>query len=110
MGVFIEIVDCRGYTVVCTEEIWYDKILGSRPWMEGWENLVKEAIQTPFHICEDAKHKDRNAYYLLHVTKKDRYIKVIVKFNAKHEGFIISAYPTDSGKQKEKVIWMPSSD
>lgn len=110
MGNIIDAKDKRGYRVICTDEIWYGKILVSRPWMDGWENLVLEAIQNPSFICKDATHEDREAYYMFHITKLDRYIKVVVKFNSKKKGFIISAYPTDSGKQKEEIIWMPSKD
>ena len=107
MSNVIEVEDCRGYRVICTEEIWYGKILVSRPWMAGWIELVRETIQNPSFICEDANHKERHVYYMLHVTKSNRYIKVVAKFNSKNEGFIISAFPADSGKKKENIIWMP---
>lgn len=104
----IEVHDCRGYKVICTEEIWYGKILVSRPWMNGWENIVSEAIKAPSFICGDKDHQDRHAYYMLRIDKKNRYVKVIVKFDARNEGFVISAYPTDSGKSGEFLIWTPS--
>lgn len=108
MANIIEVKDCRGYRVYCTEEIWYDKILISRPWMEGWEDLIIEVLQTPSYICQDPKRTNRNIYYLIHRTKKDRYIRVVARFSNEKVGFLISAYPADSGKEGEKVIWMAS--
>jgi hypothetical protein len=73
--------------------------------MDGWENLVSKAIQTPSFICEDNTHKDRHAYYMMHITRFNSYIKVVASFNSKNRGFVISAFPADSGKIKEMVIW-----
>ena len=106
----IEVEDCRGYKVICTDEIWYGKILVARPWMNGWEGLVRQTIERPSFICEDATRKKRHAYYMLHVTKHNRYMKAVVVFNSRNEGFVVSAFPADSGKKKEKVIWLPSRD
>jgi hypothetical protein len=107
----IEVDDCRGYKVVCSEENWCDKILGSRPWMKGWENIVGDAVHNPMFICTDSnKPNKRQVYYELHQYKQNKYIKVIAVFNSENVGQIISAFPTDSGKDGEKVIWMPSRD
>ena len=104
-----EVEDCRGYKVVCSEENWYDKILGSRPWMKGWEELVKEAICNPSFICADKKKpKKRHVYYLFHTNKENRYIKVLVAFNSKNFGNVISAFPVSHGKDGESLIWTPS--
>jgi len=108
MNIFIEAIDRRGYKIICTKEIWFNKILVSRPWMKGWEGLVKEAIQNHSFICEDTQHHDRIVYYWLHRTRLHNYIRVVARINAKNEGFVISAFPSDSGKQKENVIWLPS--
>lgn len=108
MANVIDVKDCRGYRVICTEEIWYRKILVSRPWMNGWERFVSQALQTPSFICKDKDRENRHAYYMIHVAKQNRYVKVVVKFNSDNEGFVISAYPADSGKSGEELIWMPS--
>jgi hypothetical protein len=34
------------------------------------------------------------------------YMKVVVEFNAKNIGIVITAFPTDSPKEGEEVIWM----
>jgi hypothetical protein len=103
-----EVVDCRGRKVICSEENWCDKILGSRPWMKGWETVIKEALRKPLFICTDKdKPEHRQAYYMLHTFKNNRYIKVLVVFNSKNVGRVISAFPTASGKDGESVIWTP---
>jgi hypothetical protein len=106
---WFEVVDVRGYVVTCTEETWCDKILGARPKMRGWEDLIKEAIRKPSYICSDRLYKNRQVYYMLHDYKGNKYIKVVVKFNSKNIGRVISAYSTDSGKAGEKIIWTPSN-
>jgi len=104
-----EVFDCRGYKVVCSDETWCDKILGSRPWMRGWEEVIKEAINHPSFICNDQQKPDqRQAYYMFHNYKYNKYIKVIVIFNSKNFGNVISAFPTDCGKKGEAIIWIPS--
>jgi hypothetical protein len=107
----IEVDDCRGRKVVCSEENWCDKILGARPWMKGWEKIVSNAVHAPLFICEDSDFPNhRQAYYKLHQWKRNKYIKVVVVFTSKKNGNIISAFPADSGKDGENVIWTPSSD
>ena len=105
MANIIEVNDCRGFKVICTEEIWYGKILTSRPWMTGWEDVVRKTIQCSSFVCQDKTHKNRVAYYMFHKHKQDRYIKAVAKFNANDIGYIISAFTTDSGKRGEAVIW-----
>ena len=110
MANFFEVDDCRGHKVVCSDENWCDKILGSRPWMKGWEEVVKEAIRNPMFICADKDDPGRRqAYYMLHTFRNNRYIKVLTVFSAKHIGYVISAFPTASGKVGEIVIWPPSN-
>lgn len=105
-----EVTDCRGYFISCSEQNWYGKILGSRPFMESWLPIVKKAIQEPHFICEDSIRKDRNVYYLFHQFENDKYIKIVVRFNSNNKGIVISAFPTDHGKQGETIIWTRSNN
>lgn len=104
-----EVMDCRGNKIGCSEETWHGKILGSRPFMKDWLPLVKEAIERPHFICGDAEKKDKNVYYMLHEYKKNKYIKVVTRLTPKKKGFVIAAFPTDSGKEGEDIIWTRSS-
>jgi hypothetical protein len=109
MPKIFEVNDPRGYTVVCSEEIWNSHILANRPFMKGWEDDVKSAIENPtFGIYQDANHQERHIYYRLHAGRQ-RYIKVVVKFDADNFGDVITAFPTDSMKAGEKLIWTKSS-
>jgi len=74
MTTMFEVEDCRGFKVVCSQEYWYDKILGSHPWLKGWEELVKEVIHNPSYIFEDKdKPNKRQIYYMFHNYKHNRY-------------------------------------
>jgi hypothetical protein len=100
-----EITDPRGRKVVCTEDRWKWHILSSHPWMTGWESEVMAAIQTPtIGIYQDAESENRHIYYMLPEGRK-RYIKVVVDFDDQAVGTVITAFPTDSPKPGERLIW-----
>ncbi|MEP7291481.1 MAG: hypothetical protein ABI835_06840 [Chloroflexota bacterium] len=102
MANIFETKDPRGFKVVCSEEQWNDHILANHSDMEGLEQKVKEAIERPtMGIFEDARHSDRKIYY--RKQPKKFYIKVVVAFEG-DSGFVITAFPTDSGKSGEKLI------
>lgn len=104
-----EVVDPRGRKVTCTDECWQGHILAARPWMAGWENEVQSAIQHPtFGIYHDATHESRHLYYRLR-TNRRQYIKVVVDFGEAETGTVITAFPTDSPKSGEKLLWPESS-
>ena len=106
MDLIFEAVDPRGYRVVCTKDIWHNKILQKRPWMAGWEDEVQLAIEDPsLPICKAASHDDRLIYYRRLNRINARYIRVVVAAQSEEIGYIISAYPCDSGKSGEKAIW-----
>jgi hypothetical protein len=44
------------------------------------------------------------------LVKKDDNLKVVIRLKSKLLGEVVTAYPSDSGKVGEKIIWMPSSD
>lgn len=105
-----ELTDCRGVRISCTEETWYYKILGSRPFMKDWLPLVKKTLENPHFICIDEDKKGREVYYLFHQYKANKYIKVIIKLGSNNKGYLISAFPTDNGKDGEKIIWTRSNN
>ncbi len=104
-----EVVDPRGISVHCTKEVWYDHILSNRPYMEGTEDDIAEAIRQPFYICRDKLRADRNVYYALR-SSEARYTRVVVEIYQDGRGRVITAFPADSGKSGEKMIWPQSSD
>ena len=109
MANIFEVTDPRGYVVVCSEEIWNSHILANRPFMTGWEEEVKAAIQSPsFGVYQDANRQERQIYYRRH-TGKQRYMKVVVAFFEKDSGSVVTAFPTASMKAGEKLIWTKSS-
>ena len=59
----LDVTDCRGIRVTCSEETWYGKILGIRPFMKDWLPAIEEALKNPAYICEDALKKNRDVYY-----------------------------------------------
>jgi len=106
MTTLFEATDPRGYSITCTKNIWYGKILPKRPFMLGWEDQIRQTIESPsLPICQDADHPDRHIYYRRLEKSNPRYIKVVVAFQTEESGQVISAYPCDSPKSGEKTIW-----
>lgn len=108
-----EAQDPRGRVVRCSRERWEAHILSQRPWMAGWEEDVIAAIRRPhIGIYRDRDSADRQIYYRRQDRKgRARYLKVIVEFRGNgDEGVVISAFPVDSPKPGEKLIWPTSND
>ena len=90
---------------MCTKKRWTDHILVNRPWMAGWESDLITAIERPtYGIYQDNQVENRHVYYRLH-EGKNRYLKVVVEFDEDNVGSVITAFPTDSPKVGEKLIW-----
>ena len=102
----LDVTDCRGYRITCSEETCYGKILPARPTLQNRLNNIEEAIRLPHFMCEDVIKKNRNAYYLIRPKGENRYLKVVVELNPKtKKGILITAYFTDKGKEGERIIW-----
>jgi len=72
MGLIFAVNDPRGFRVICTDEIWINKILVKRPWLDGWQDLIISTIEKP-----DSR------YFQMHCIKIGRCIiaklRVIIK-------------------------------
>ncbi len=72
--------------------------------MQNQEAAVKEAIEKSIGIYQDAHFEDRQIYYF-RLKTKPRYLKVVVQFDTEEIGNVITAFPADSAKSGEKMIW-----
>lgn len=74
--------------------------------MERYFDEIKLAIETPrLGIFQDANHETRYCYYGFHEGKV-HYMKVVVEFKEAKLGYVITAYPTNSGKEGEQFVWL----
>jgi len=106
--ILFQVTDPRGNFVICTEERWYGHILASRPFMEGWEEKVIAAISNPtYGIYKDAQFSNRCVYYRRQ--RQPRYMKVIVVETESGPYKVVTAFPTDSMKSGEELLWIPSN-
>ncbi len=101
-----EVVDPRGYKIVCTEDSFNNHILIQHPQMKGREAEIQETIGHPTLGCiyQDANRPSRNIYYRLS-KNRESYIKVVVEINQDQTGRVITAFPTSAPKSGEKLIW-----
>jgi hypothetical protein len=109
MLLLFTVVDPRGITISCSEQQWQEHVLLNHPFMEKRLDDVINTLQRPFLIFADSLKPDTNCYYQMHV-KNNRYMKVIVVLRTKQKAELITAYPTDSGKKGETLIWPLSKD
>ncbi len=100
----IDVTDPRGKSISCSEECWNIHIVGARPWMYEWEDRVKQSLISPDLIFQDVDFPDRHCYYYLE-PKKKKYMKVVVQFESDKMGKVITAFPSDSIKNGEKLLW-----
>lgn len=95
--------------MICTEECWFYHILSEHPDMEGSEDKVREAIESPYppFIYRDKDNPDRHVYYRLD-DSRSFYWKAVVDFSKENYGELVTAFTPDSGKTGEIMIWPTS--
>jgi hypothetical protein len=73
--------------------------------MAGQEEVVRLAIQYPIWIALDVDGHGREDYYGEHPSGQRR-TKVVVEFDASGNGRLVTAFPANSGKRGERVVWI----
>lgn len=103
MATLFEAIDIWGRRVTCDEDWWNLHVVGQRPFMQGWHDQAKRAIENPLAVHRDAVHKDREIFY---VARKGRepYLKVVVSFKG-NIGTVLTTYLTGKIKPGEVPIW-----
>jgi hypothetical protein len=110
MQILFEAVDPRGRKVICTEKCWTWHILDYHNDMNGREDEVIAAIESPtYGIYSDREFENRNIYYFRR-SGKPIYLKVVVEFQDESQGEVITAYLVANLKPGEKLIWPISSN
>jgi hypothetical protein len=89
------------YRVKLSRNRWREIVRYKHPALEGLEKEVRECIQEPFVIRESQKDADVHLYYR---ECENGYLCVVVGRNEDLEGFVITAYFTDSLK-KGRELW-----
>ena len=105
-----ETTDPLNNIVYLTKERWEEHIVEIETGhieLIGEENLVKKAVEYPDNIYEDKKFPGNYNYIYEHsnpfLKLKGQYLKVVVSRDL--SGQILTAFPTDAGKQKTKPIY-----
>ena len=75
--------------------------------MKGRLDEVKETIRDPQHIARDAQFTDRQVYYRPRDSGPS-YMKVIVRLKQDSPAEVLTAFPSDSGKKGETILWTKS--
>ncbi|MFN9020302.1 MAG: hypothetical protein ACK54E_06480 [Pseudanabaena sp.] len=84
-----------GFTVRTTEEYW-QKLLVKHPDLADLEELVEAALQLPDEIRESKRDSD---VFLFYLQRREKRWVVAVARRLNGDGFLITAYQTDSIKE-----------
>ena len=89
-----------GFQVRTTSKFWELIVNVKHPVMRGREREVEEALRYPDEIRRS--RGDTDVYLFYRPERPDRWICVVVK-RLDGEGFVITAYPTDTIKEGQRV-------
>ena len=99
--VLFEVLTPLGFRVRVTRAYWELIVTVKHTVMAGHENDVKEALQHPSEIRQS---RSDMAVYLFHKPERvGRWICAVAK-QLNDDGFLITAYPTDTIKEGE-LVW-----
>lgn len=94
-----EVTSSLGKRIRISEEYWQKIIETKHPVMAGQDELVKQALTNP----EQVRRSRKDAAVHLHYRKSDgRYCCVVVK-HLNGDGFVVTAYFTDTIKAGEVI-------
>jgi hypothetical protein len=89
-----------GFRVRATHDYWNFIISIKHPAMAGHETEVREALIDPDEIRRS--RSDANVYLFYKVVRAARWVCAVAK-QLNEDGFLITAYPTDSIKEGEPI-------
>ena len=95
-----DVVTPLGFRVRVSRSYWNIIISVKHPVMTGHEQEVKSTLQKPEEIRQSKT--DASIYLFYKTQRKGRWVCAISK-KLNSEGFLITAYPTDSIKTGEKI-------
>jgi hypothetical protein len=102
-GLLFDIETPLGVKVRCSESYWQFICTEKHPSLKGKEKEVIETLSNPDEIRKSKK--DPNVF-LFYRGSKPRWICAVTKLE-KGDGYLITAYPTDSVKIGE-MVWKKS--
>jgi len=90
-----------GFRVHVTRSYWELIITVKHPVMAGHENEVRKTLENPDEIRQS--RSDKNVYLFYSSEQIGRWVCAVAR-QLNSEGFLITAYPTDSIKEGE-LVW-----
>jgi len=96
---YFEVMTPLGIIVRTTSEYWARIVTFKHPVMRGKEDLVKAALRNPVEIRRSRQDFTVHLYY----TPDGPYHICVVAKHLNDEGFIITAYRTDTIKEGDHI-------
>ena len=98
--VFFDVETPLGFRVRTTVSYWNIITVVKHPVMRGKESQVKKALEKPNEIRQS--RKDPTVFLFYRAAGRRRWICAVAK-RLGRDGFLITAYPTDSIKEGDRV-------
>ena len=99
-SILFEVLTPLGFTVRVTQRYWRLIVSIKHPVMAGHEDEVKAALSAPDEI---RRSRSDATVYLFYKTQHARRWVCAVTKRTGGTGFLITAYPTDTIKEGEKI-------
>ena len=104
-----EFCDPEGRLVVLHDRLWHAEIQRDHPILRGHLEAVRETVESPDVICEDADFPERDCYYRQGAVQRyPRYwLKVVVEPSRDDpdSGHLLTAFIVDAIKGTETERW-----
>jgi hypothetical protein len=99
-NILFEVPTPLGFRVRVTRSYWELITTLKHPVMAGQESSVQDALESPAQIRQS--RRDASVYLFYRQVRDDRWICAVAK-RVNGEGFLITAYPTESIKEGVRV-------
>ncbi len=112
MGNIFKCKDKDGVDVVCHESTWNNHIISDHPELKDCENVVIEAIGSPYRIYEDCRNPKRKIIYKPFVLPKPfntYYLRICIEYHTRmfggKRGYVVTAFSAQGIKKGDKLEW-----
>ncbi len=109
MAIILECSDCRGRTIILTDDTWYRHILPEHPQLTNRLDCIAAVLSDPIRIMEDVNRSSIECFYRNRVipNMKKAYLKICVEFMpyGSPTGEVLTAFTVANIKQAERQLW-----
>lgn len=113
MSNYISTTDYEGNLVVCSNQQWFGHIVNNHGVMKNNKIVVENTVKNPDFVHESQDYENRKVFFKTtsSATYGDKFqTKVIIEYNERSSGEIVTAFPTKSVKGGIVNVIYPTND